>query len=150
MLHKFTLEPVLNYRHQRVETLEIELGSLMNTEQRYQSLLASLMDMEKDLCEKMANSQDGEIDLPKLGYLRANLKTVTEQISNCRLCLVTLAMEIKEKRSEFTVARQEEEALVILKDKEYERFKAELNQQELRLQDDIYIAKAYRRSSGLG
>jgi flagellar export protein FliJ len=149
MLHKFGLEPVLNYRHQRVETLEIELGSLLNEERRYQALMMSLKDIEKELCKKMLESQAGEMDLITLIYLRANLKTVSEQITNCKECLKTITKEIIAKRNEVVLARQDEEALVILKDKEVERCRVEMNQQELRMQDDIYISKAYRRSVGI-
>jgi flagellar biosynthesis chaperone FliJ len=57
-----------------------------------------------------------------------------------------LARQVQAKQQELVAARQEEEVLVILKDKEVERYQAEQAQQENRLQDDIYIAQAHRRA----
>jgi flagellar export protein FliJ len=145
---KFTLQPVLDYRHNRVELLEVELGQLLTAHQRGQASLAALKANQSALFEELHANQVGEVNLVKVGQLRANLNRLRAQILKQQADLKALEQQIQSKRSEMVSARQDEEVLAILKDKEKDRYQTEQAQQEMRLQDDIYIAQAYRRSLG--
>ena len=70
-------------------------------------------------------SQQGELDLFLLSRLQSSLKTVNERIVQQQVRLEELVGEVDNKRQEVVDARQNEESLVILKNKEIERYEEE-------------------------
>jgi len=144
---KFTLQPVLDYRHNKVELLEVELGRLLQSEQQAQAFLLALEASRARILEQMNENQHGELDLFVLTRLRASLQVVNARIAQQENVLRELADKVRIKRDEMVAARQEEEALVILKNRELQRYAEEQKKADERLQDDIYIAQAHRRST---
>jgi flagellar biosynthesis chaperone FliJ len=74
---------------------------------------------------------------------------VESNIQEYQSLLAELESRLTAKKKEVVGARQNEEMLVILKNKEIERYQSQLSYQENHLQDDAYIAQAYRRTAGL-
>ena len=144
MAPKFSLQNVLDVRHDKVELLEIELSKLLLAQQESEARLLSLQEFQGDLLEQLSGAQSGEIDLVKIGLLRLNILQVNAYIESVTLELARQNQEIKEKRSDLVAAKQSEETLEILKRKRYETYLAEQVQIEARAQDDIYIAQAFR------
>lgn len=142
---KFSLQPVLDYRHKVLESLEIELGGLLQSQKNGAQFLQKLQDHQKQLFEELHHQQDGIIDLQAVTHLRSNLRAVEERIQRQVSFLAKLERDIEQKRAEVVEAKQDEETLATLKSKEIERYKAEQARQENRLQDDIYIAQAFRK-----
>ncbi len=149
MTPKFSLQPVLDYRHNRVEMLEVELSRLLQAQQRGQTFLEALKDSQARLFEQLNQCQQGEIDLFLLARLRSTLKVVNQHIQQQQERLRELAVQVQAKRQEVVTARQDEAALEILKNKEIERYQQEQAQQEKHQQDDVYISRAYHRSTGV-
>lgn len=145
---KFSLQPVLDYRETRVEILEIELGRLLQAQQRGKTFLEALQSSRDRLLEELGRRQTGDIDLFLLSRLRSNLQTVNYRIEEQEMRLNELAGQIAAKQEEIVTAKQDAEALVKLKNHEIERYQKEEQQRENRLQDDIYISQAYRRMNG--
>jgi flagellar export protein FliJ len=145
---KFSLQPVLEYRHNHVEVLEVELGRIVHLHQEADQLLAFLKLRQATLSEELCASQkEGEIDLEKIGQLRNLLRRLAGRLEQQHLRLAELIHAEEAKRTELVNAKQDEEALETLKDKEVVRFRAKVAREENRLQDDIYISQAYRRSA---
>ncbi|HEY9077891.1 MAG TPA: flagellar FliJ family protein [Anaerolineaceae bacterium] len=142
---KFSLQSVLDYRHMRVESLEIELSELLTAQKQGEAMLEELKLQMSRLFEELQEKQIGEIDLFTVAVLRANIKTTQDRINQVLDALVLLGQKIEAKRQELIVAKQDEEALVILKNKEAERFIAEQKRIDDRMQDEIYISQAYRK-----
>ncbi len=142
---KFSLQPVLDYRHNRVEVLEVELGRLLQTQKRGQTILEALKDSRGRIITQLKDGQQGEIDLFLVSRLRSSLNNVNERITQQETYLVELNFQVQEKRQEVISAKQDDEALQTLKDREIERYMAEQAQKENRLQDDIYISRAFRQ-----
>lgn len=142
---KFSLQPVLDYRHNRVEVLEIELGRLLQTQKRCQTVLEALHDSRGRIINQLKDGQQGDIDLFLISRLRSSLNNVNERIIQQEAYLVELEYQVQEKRKEVISAKQDDEALQTLKDREIERYMAEQAQKENRLQDDIYISRAFRQ-----
>jgi flagellar export protein FliJ len=142
---KFSLQPVLDYRHNLVEALEIELGSLLNTKMESQRTLEALEKSASRLNHALYKEQTGDMDLFTITQIRANIQATRRHILKQLELLAVLEQQIEAKRLELVEAKQDEEALDTLRVKELEKHKLELNQQELRLQDDIYVAQAFRR-----
>ena len=143
---KFSLQAVLDYRHKRVEMLESELAQLLLAQQKARAFLDTLNESLNLINEQIAASQEGDVDLFMAAQLRSNFKVVTDYIAQQKTFLQDLAEKIQDKQAEFIKARQEEEALKKLSDKERERYEEEQAMQEKRTQDDIYIARAYRNT----
>lgn len=148
MSPKFSLQPVLDYRETRVEILEIELGRLVQSQQRGKTFLEALQSSRKRLLEEMGKQQVGDVDLFVLSRLRSNLQMVNQRIAEQEARLAELAQQIAEKQEEIVVAKQDAEALVKLKEHEIERYRKEEARRENRLQDDIYISRAFRQTKG--
>ena len=74
---------------------------------------------------------------------------VNERIAQQELHLQELADQIAEKRQELVLAKQDDEALAKLKEHEVERYQLEQARIENRMLDDVYIARAYRRSGSV-
>ncbi len=146
---KFSLQPVLDYRETRVEILEIELGRLLQAQQRGITFLEALEGSRDHILEELGKKQTGEIDLYLITRLHSNLDTVNERIVEQQTRLIEIAQQIKEKQQEIVNAKQDAEALVKLKEHEIERYKKEEQKKENRLQDDIYIARAYHHTNGV-
>jgi flagellar export protein FliJ len=144
MAPKFSLQNVLDVRHRNVELFEIELGRLMAARQEMEQQLESLRAVHDDLLEQLNVAQLGDIDMLKISWIRLNIVQVNSFIENTILQLMSLNKQVEEKRGELVKAKQSEETLEILKRKRYESYLAEQVEIEARMQDDIYIARAFR------
>jgi flagellar export protein FliJ len=147
MTPKFNLQPVLDFRHSRVERLEVELGRLCLEQQRCREFVAALSGMQTELYQTLGQCQQGELDLVKISQVRSNLMLVRQSLEQQEAVLLDLDRQVKEKKLAVVEAKQAEEMLVMLKNKAQEQYQAEQALLEGRLQDDIYIAQAYRRST---
>lgn len=141
---KFSLQNVLDIRHEKVELLEIELGKLLAIQQETQRLMQSLEEYQHNLLDKLGEAQTGEIDLVELNLLRLNVLQVNKHIDALSLELKKQNLAIEEKRNQLVQAKQSEETLKILKQKRHEVYVAEQAHIEAQTQDDIYIARAFR------
>lgn len=144
MAPKFALQNVLDVRHRKVELRQIELSTLLVARQETEQRFESLKEFQRDLLEQLREAQAGEMDLHQVGLLRMNIQQVNSYIESVSMELSRLNNEIQEKKSELIEAKQSEETLEILKRKRHEIYMAEQVQIESRMQDDIYIARAFR------
>jgi flagellar FliJ protein len=140
---KFSLQSVLDFRHSWVEKLEIELGNMMHSLQQGETLLETLEVNRYDLFQELTRQQTGDFDMFKITTIRKNINMLNEQIDQVKALLKELRAQVEAKRLEVIQAKQDEEVLVKLKDKEGERYRIEQIQIENRFQDDIYISTAF-------
>jgi flagellar export protein FliJ len=110
-----------------------------------QALLETLHIMRQKLLDSLQEQQRGEMDLVLVQHLRGNVTTVGQQIANVQVELKALEAKLEAKRQELVGARQDEETLDTLKEKEIERYRLEEAQKESSLQDDVYIARTYHQ-----
>ncbi len=141
---KFSLQPVLDYRHNRVEALEIELGQLFARQKEVENQLEMIFFSEAQLWEALNKAQVGDLDIVLLEQLRSQLQNVEQLKEDTKVKLHEIQQRVEDKRQELVCAKQDEEVLVILKDKEVQRFMERQNRSELSMQDDIYISQAYQ------
>lgn len=141
----FSLQNVLDIRHDKVEALEIKLSALVAQQMTAQKNLENLQLYQATIMEKLLKAQLGEMDLTRVALLRANTVTVDDEMLFVRSEIRKLGNEIEKMRNDLVKARQDEETLETLKRKRIEFYNLELSQAEAKAQDDIYIAQAYRQ-----
>jgi flagellar export protein FliJ len=140
----FSLQNVLDVRHDLVEALEIEFSRLLQLKVSQQSLLDHYLGLQGDLMVKLEAAQTGDLDLFNLRMLHENILSVDHLIIAAREKLVRIVTAVEKKQAELIKARQNEETLATLKNKRLEIYNAELAQYEAHVQDDIYISQAFR------
>lgn len=142
---EFPLQVVLDYRDRLVDALEIEMSCLLNARQRAQDLLDALKGELANLYNELRCSQTGDLDLVKIGQLRANIEYVDDYIARQEGEIARLDQQIEAKRQKLIKARQDEEMLEILKEKAIEAYEEDQKLKESRAQDDIYISSHYQK-----
>jgi len=141
---KFSLQSVLDYRHSCVEAIEIVLGELVQAQLVEKELLEKLKSFQANLFDQIQKQQSGDLDLFSINHLHANLELVRERIFQVNQKVVALEEKINTKRVELVNAKQAEEVLGILRNKEVDRYTAEQAQKEKNAQDDVYITQAFQ------
>lgn len=143
---EFPLQVVLEYRDRLVDALEIEMSCLLRARQLAQDLLDALNEKLASLFNELRSSQTGDLDLVKIGQIRANIDYIDEYISRQEEEITKLDQQIEAKREELIKARQDEEMLEVLKEKATEAYEEDQKIKESRAQDDIYITSHYQKS----
>lgn len=140
----FTLQSVLDYRHNLVEAKEMELGQLFAYQKNVEDQLEMIVNTKQQLFAAMNQSLSGDLDLVYHDQLRRQVDTVEQKKVETQALLVEIQQQVDEKRKELVSAKQDEEVLVTLKDKEIQKFVEKQSYIELKVQDDIYISQAYQ------
>ncbi len=147
---KFSLQPVLDVRHSRVEALEIRLAQALLVQHQAQALLETLQENHARVLAALRREQAGRLDMPAVIRLRDNLASLEIHITQQEQVLAAAMVEVQARRQALVAAKQDEETLEVLKEKEAVRFRQRLARLENRLYDDIYIAQAHRRAQQVG
>lgn len=145
MAPKFSLQTVLDVRHSKVESLEIELGALNQEKHKVEALFESLINAQEMLYTKLHELMHGDVDLFLMNHLHANINDLSHQQELTRDSIQQLEVMIEQKRMELVEAKKSEESLNILKNKEIDRFIEEEKDRDRRFQDDIYISQGFRQ-----
>jgi flagellar export protein FliJ len=143
---KFSLQSILDYHHQRVEILELELSRLMHSRQTALEMMQKLMEEQERLIEELSIFQSGEMDLHSMAQSRLNLKRNQAKIKKQKDEIDLIDQAIETKRQEVIQAKQDEAVFEKLREKELERYFEKVNLQEKSLQTDIYISQAHRQT----
>jgi flagellar export protein FliJ len=143
---RFTLQSVLDYHHNRVEILEVELGTLIHTRQEIMDMLLFLLKEQERMLEELRDLQNGELDLQTISLIRYNIHRLQENIEKQQQALKMLEQAIEAKQMQIVQARQDEAVFDKLKEKELLRFQTRMDEQEKILMDDIYISNARRKT----
>jgi flagellar export protein FliJ len=143
---KFSLQSVLDYRHSRVEVLEVELGRLNHLRQEKLDAIAQNIANQERAYHQMGVYQSGDIDLLAVQQTQRYLSSLFMQLKKLEAELAKLDGRIEAKRLEVVQAKKDEAVLENLREREILIFKEKLNMQEKQQQDDIYTSKEHFRS----
>jgi flagellar export protein FliJ len=146
MAPKFNLQSVLDYRHSRVEALEVQLARQHQQRQQAESMLQRMFETQSALYEQLGASQSGVLDLEAIDRIHRSIERYDHWIEAQVRQIAEILKQIEQTRTLVIEAKQEEEALVKLKEKMIERHEMVILRREERAQDDIYIARAFQRS----
>ena len=150
MQHNFSLQSVLDYRGVVVDSLEMELAQLMREKRQVESAIHECDAQEQRLWQELINGRLGELDLVRDDHLQNHLEMIEKEKEALVRALKSLLNHIHSKRQEIVEAKQDEEVLEIIKDKEIERFNHKRKLEDQKIQDDVYIARAYHTMAAQG
>lgn len=146
---KFALQPVLNYRHSMVESLEIKLTRLIRMSAKVEIYIEQLIEAQLAVMESLRiHMLNGEFNLPMILQNQQAVHDFDEMILTQSDELEELSKQIESARDSIVMAKQDEDALVKLKEKGMERFQSEQALREDRMRDDLYISMAYQKLNG--
>jgi flagellar export protein FliJ len=140
---KFSLQSVLDYRHSRVEVLEVELGRLNQLRQEKLDAIAQNIANQERAYHQMGVYQSGDIDLLAVQQTQRYLSSLFVQLKKLESELAKLEERIESKRLEVVQAKKDEAVLENLREREIMVFKEKLFMQEKQQQDDIYTSKEH-------
>jgi flagellar export protein FliJ len=146
MAPKFSMQTVLDYHHNRVELLEMELSQLLQAKNEALAALDQLFGDLDRLYQELTDFQTGEMDLKFISQSRFNIKRTQAKIERQKEELLKIDKAIDAKQKEIIDARQDEAVFDKLKEKEMDRFEEKVKRKESILQTDIYISQAYRQA----
>jgi len=142
----FVFQNVLDIRHTKVESIEIQLGKVENKLKLLIEKRNALMQQKIDQLNEMTAKMQGEIILQELALLQVSIKRLDDQIKHVENEILETQKKMIQIRASLVEAKQDEETLEILKDKEIEKYKAEIKRVEGIQQDDIYISLAFQKN----
>ncbi len=140
----FALQNVLDIRHSKVEAIEIKLGRTQKQLLSLQDRKTALLDMKDRHLQEMYMRMQDEINVFQLDILRSNVSTIDNCTKQVDVDINETQKRISQIRANLVTAKQDEETLEILKEKEIEKFKEEIKRIENKQQDDVYISLAYK------
>ncbi|NMB53311.1 MAG: flagellar export protein FliJ [Leptolinea sp.] len=143
---KFSLQNVLDYRHSKVEKLEVVLGHLQNQLQNAREQLAAIEVQKQSLLVELGSYQHGDLNMQKILQARSFLKKIQKGIDRQKIEIERLAVETENARLALVQAKQDEIALEKLSQKELQVYTDRVNMREKQQQDDIYISQAHAAS----
>jgi flagellar export protein FliJ len=140
---KFSLQNVLDYRHSKVEKLEVIFGRTQNQLLLAKEQLAAMESERNTLLKDLGSYQNGDLNLQKILQARTFLKRVQKSMDRQKLEIARLSVEAENARLALITAKQDEVALEKLSQKELQVFTDKDNMREKQQQDDIYISQAH-------
>ncbi len=140
---KFSLQNVLDYRHSKVEKLEVVLGRLQHQLQSAREKLEAMEQERQRLMVELGSYQNGDLNLQKILQARTFLKRIQKGMDRQKEEIEQLKVEVEKTRLELIQAKQDEAALEKLSQKELQAYTDRANMREKQQQDDIYISQAH-------
>jgi flagellar export protein FliJ len=141
---KYVFQNILDIRHSKVESIEIQLGNAENKLHALEKRKDLFQVMKSGYLEEMRIRMKDEIDVFQLEILRSNVKKVDDSLKRLDVEIADMKKKISLIRMNLVKAKQDEETLEILKEKENEKFLAEMKRIEGNQQDDVYISMAFK------
>jgi flagellar export protein FliJ len=143
MSPRFSLQNVLDYRHSKVEKLEVVLGRLQNLLQVAQERMSAMGIEKQRLLNELGSYQSGNLDLQTILQARTYLKRLQKSIDRQQVEINKLSVDVENARIALVEAKQDEVALEKLSAKELQIHTDKVNIREKQQQDDIYISQAH-------
>lgn len=140
---KFSLQNVLDYRHSKVEKLEVILGQLQQQLQAARERLESMQVEKQRLLVELGSYQNGDLNMQKILQARTFLKRLQRGMDRQKVEVERLSIEAENARLTLVQAKQDEVALEKLSEKEQRVYTDKANMREKQQQDDIYISQAH-------
>jgi flagellar export protein FliJ len=140
---RFSLQNVLDYRHSKVEQLEVILSRIQNHLHAARDRMTRLESEKQKQMQELGAHQSGNLDLQTILQARTYLKRLQRSMERQQTEINRLTIEAENARIALIDSKQDEAALEKLSEKELQVFTDKVNLREKQQQDDIYISQAH-------
>ncbi len=147
MSPKFSLQSVLDFHHNRVERLEMELGLLNRQKSEIEEALSQMRNQESQMIDELIVFQDGEMDMKMITHIRANIDHLRKKIDQKIQAKRAVEEAILLKQQEIIAAKQDEAVFEKLREKEMAEWTEKADKKEKETLSDIYISQAHRQNA---
>jgi flagellar export protein FliJ len=133
----------LDYRHSKVEKLEVILSQIQNQLHAARGRMTKLEIEKQKQMQELGAHQSGNLDLQTILQARTYLKRLQRSMERQQTEINRLSIEAENARIALIESKQDEAALEKLSEKELQIFTDKVNLREKQQQDDIYISQAH-------
>ncbi|MFN8533039.1 MAG: flagellar export protein FliJ [Dehalococcoidia bacterium] len=149
MTLRFRLDPVLELRRRRSETIESALAEI----ERRRAVHASAVDeirceMNEVRAGLLRRQATGKVDLRAIAQAQAYHELLERRLVRAEAVLAETCRQADATRAELVVAYQDQKAIEKLKQREQERNDAEARTQEIKLGEEIATVRFNLRARG--
>lgn len=146
---RFSLDPVLGYQRQLVDSLRAEYQALLEKVRLQEQVLsAAQLQYGQTNLEYCGKKEVGMMVAEAVSY-ETGLKVLEKGIHAETQRLAALRRQAREKLEEVVSAKQDTAAIEMLRDKQLDRYQSELQKAEERFIDDLVCARGAGRGSSL-
>ena len=145
---RYRLQQILDLKIQAEEDEKEKLAKLLQKQEEEKAIKAQLeqklVQIRVELKEKQAN---GTLDINALRFFPQHIEFVKGQIVNQELRLKEIAIRIAQQRENLLKAAQERQSYERNKEKNHEKWLAEIEQEENKMLDELATLKYAREAS---
>lgn len=140
----FRLQPVLNYKSQMVDALEMEFARLKQAYQREQTLLDNLLQTAENEMRALTERQVGPLDCSEIQLRQDYLLALHESAQQQADRVIQAEQRMGSKREELVETMQDQKALEKLREHHQAQLRKELERKESRVIDDLVTGRFVR------
>jgi flagellar export protein FliJ len=143
---EFRLQPVLSYKSQMKDALEMEFARLKLAHQREQELLVALQQTAERELDTLCERQVGLIDCQDIQLRQDYLEALHDNVVQQSGRVEDAEQRADDKRGELVETMQDQKALEKLRDHHQARVLKEMDRREARAVDDIVTSRYGREN----
>jgi len=143
-MYRFNLQVLLDYRKRIEEGLQIELSQVQRELEKEKQLLTAYQREKRYYEEELVRREEKEIDVSEALLYRDYLRGMRIRIKEQRDVVAKAKGDLDIKQNELLNATKKKKVLEKVKEKEWKRFKENLERKERTLIDEIGMRKYQR------
>ncbi len=142
---KFKLQPVLNFRKDIEEQIQIRLAEALDRENRAKMALQEIIDRRNQVAMKLEEFKHKPIGIDDLIIYQAHVENLDSRITEQQLKIEDLKSEVEEIRQTLLQASRDKKVIEKIKDRQHDRHKKDMLKKEIDFLDEVGTIKAARK-----
>jgi len=143
-MYRFNLQVLLDYRKRIEEGLQIELSQIQRELKKEKQSLTAYQSEKRYYEEELVEREEKEINVSEALLYRDYLRGMRIRIKEQRDVVAKIKGDLDEKQNELLNATKKRKVLEKVKEKEWKRFKENIEKRERILIDEIGMRKYQR------
>jgi len=144
---QFQLEPVLDYKQQKLDALMVELGADQALVREQEDVCRAVAQRMREYSEEYEEEKSKGLTVLEALKYQACLEALVRELRREEEKLKTLQAKAEQKRQEVVSARQDTFSLEKLRDMRRAEYDSAVAKQEEKALDDLTIARRYAQAS---
>jgi flagellar export protein FliJ len=140
----FRLQPVLNYKSNLVDALEVEFSHLKQVHRQEANVLQQLQETKNQGMDALRRQQQGALDCETIRLHQQYLQALDTQVTQQTGRVEEAKGQANDKREELVKTMQDQKTLEKLRERHQVKQQRELLRREARVVDDLVVTR-YKR-----